>query len=245
LGAGADRTRGALLRVRALSALRRGAEAERMATALAPSLDSADRALLADAVAQGWIAGGELERARAALRALGGAMADSGHAAGWLALYAGDLRSARVLLRRPAGGPSGGGEAALTALALLGRTRADQAPQVGAAFLALARGDSARAAGELADAAGTLPEAAPLLLVTAARLHTARGDTARAITLWQRVVEQSGSAPEAPEAELAWARALRRRGDAAGARARLEHLIVTWPESALVPIARRELESSS
>jgi hypothetical protein len=116
---------------------------------------------------------------------------------------------------------------------------------VGAAFLALARGDTARAAGELADAAGTVPEAAPLLLVTAARLHAARGDTARAITLWQRVVEQSAGAPEAPEADLAWARALRRRGDAAGARARLEHLIVTWPESALVPIARRELESSS
>ncbi len=33
-----------------------------------------------------------------------------------------------------------------------------------------------------------------------------------------------------------------RRGDLAGARTRLEHLIVTYPESALVPIARRELE---
>jgi hypothetical protein len=58
------------------------------------------------------------------------------------------------------------------------------------------------------------------------------------------VVEQSPTAAEAPEAELAWARALRRRGDVAGSKARLEHLILTWPESALVPLARRELESS-
>ncbi len=49
--------------------------------------------------------------------------------------------------------------------------------------------------------------------------------------------------PEAPEAELAWARALARRGDHAGARARLERLVVTYPESALAPIARRELDA--
>ena len=35
---------------------------------------------------------------------------------------------------------------------------------------------------------------------------------------------------------------LRRRGDATAAVAHLEHLILTYPQSALVPQARRELE---
>ena len=63
------------------------------------------------------------------------------------------------------------------------------------------------------------------------------------LPLWERIATTYANSPEAPEAELAWARQLLRRGDTAGARARLEHLIVTYPESALVPIARRELES--
>jgi len=48
--------------------------------------------------------------------------------------------------------------------------------------------------------------------------------------------------PEAPEAELSWARSLRRGGHAADAVTHLEHMILTYPESALVPQARRELE---
>ena len=47
---------------------------------------------------------------------------------------------------------------------------------------------------------------------------------------------------EAPAAELEWARALRRRGDRSGAAQRLEHMILTYPSSALVPQARRDLE---
>jgi hypothetical protein len=35
---------------------------------------------------------------------------------------------------------------------------------------------------------------------------------------------------------------LRRKGDNAAAAARLEHLILTFPESSLVPQARRELD---
>jgi TolA-binding protein len=55
-------------------------------------------------------------------------------------------------------------------------------------------------------------------------------------------VDVESSTPEAPQAELEWARALRRRGDHAGALAHLEHLILTYPQSALVPQARRELD---
>ena len=46
----------------------------------------------------------------------------------------------------------------------------------------------------------------------------------------------------APAAELEWARLLIRQGHAADAIPRLEHLILTYPNSAVVPEARRELE---
>jgi hypothetical protein len=73
-------------------------------------------------------------------------------------------------------------------------------------------------------------------------VHAARNDSKGAIALWQRIVEQHATAPEAAEAELEWARALRRSGDIAGAIAHLEHLILNAPQSALLPQARRELD---
>jgi hypothetical protein len=237
-GALADLT---VLRVRALGALGRAAEAEQAAQSASAQLAPADRARVADALAEAWIAGGDVTRARAALTVAGAR--DDAPVAGWLALYAGDLQRARALLKRPSEDAGAARtELAMTALAVVARTRADSAPAVGAAFLSAARGDSARAALQFVDAAARLPEAASLLVATAARLHAARGDGAAAQPLWERVATQYAGSPEAPEAELAWARELQRRGDAAAARGRLEHLIVTYPESALVPIARRMLE---
>jgi hypothetical protein len=63
-----------------------------------------------------------------------------------------------------------------------------------------------------------------------------------AIDLWRRIVTASAEAPEATEAELEWARALRRTGDTPGAVTHLEHLILSAPQSALLPQARRELD---
>jgi len=80
------------------------------------------------------------------------------------------------------------------------------------------------------------------MINAAARIIAARHDDSGAVTLWQRVAEQYPTAPEAAEAELEWARVLRRRGDTAGAVQRLEHMILTYPRSALVPQARRELD---
>lgn len=225
------------VRVRALAFAGRSAEAERVVRAYTRFLRVEERRELSRAVAFGWVRAGDVARARLALGGIG-APADSDAVAGWLALYEGDLGAARRALR-------GGGDespGALAALALLGRTRSERAPAVGAAFLALARGDSARAAGEFERAADSLPEAAPLLLAIAAQIHTARRDDERAVVLWQAIVERFATAPEAAEADLEWARALVRRGDAGGAAARLEHLILTYPRSALVPQARRELE---
>jgi hypothetical protein len=130
----------------------------------------------------------------------------------------------------------------VSALALLARTKQDSAPAAGRAFLLLARSDSAVAAQAFEDAARGVRDAAPLLLASAARLHAARRDRTRAVALWRQIVESHADSPEAPEAELEWARALRRAGELAAAIGKLEHLILTYPQSALVPQARRELE---
>jgi len=127
-------------------------------------------------------------------------------------------------------------------LGILSRVRGDAGPQLGAAFLALARGDSAAAAQRFVEAAERHAEASSALLLAAARISAARGDAAQAITVWQRIVSQYGDSPEAAEAELEWSRALRKRGDIAQAMQHLEHLILSAPNSALLPQARRELE---
>ena len=224
------------VRVRALSALGRASEAETLIAANAPRLDSLARVRLVRMAAWGWVRAGDLAKARAAL----GNTADGDdedRTLGWIALYEGDLRSARRILKRT----SETNPDLLLALALLGRTRADSAPAVGAAFLALARGDSVAAVATLDSAAQKVPDAAPLLLAAAARIVGVRGDDSTALGLWQRVAQHT-TTPEAAEAELEWARILRRRGDNAAAVQRLEHMILTYPRSALVPQARRELD---
>src|SRR5699024_8694481 len=105
----------------------------------------------------------------------------------------------------------------VNAAALLARTRVDSAPAAGAAFLALARGDSADAARAFERAATEVGDAAPFVIAMAARIHAALGEDDRAIALWTRLVDDHAASPEAVEADLAWARTLRARGDGAGA----------------------------
>jgi hypothetical protein len=88
-----------------------------------------------------------------------------------------------------------------------------------------------------------LTDAAPLLFALSARLQTARRQDFAAIALWQRIALRHATAPEAAEADLEWGRILRRRGESPAAIERFEHLILSYPQSALVPQARRELES--
>ena len=221
--------------LRALSQTGRVAEASTVMNAYARFLRPADRAPLDRVLAWGWIRAGDVTRARELL-----AHSDSGDAdaLGWIALYDGNLAGARKSLRPEVeSSPE-----ALAALALLARTRADTAPITGRAFLALARGDTAAAAAAFAQAATELGDAAPLLLATAARLYASHHSDTQAIALWSTIVQKSSDAPEAPEAELDWARALRHGGQTQEAIDRLEHLILTYPQSALLPQARRELE---
>jgi len=225
------------LHVEALAALGRGNEAEALLAKYDKYLPPGQHERMARLLASAWVHSGDLARAQQSLRAAG-ADADSSETAGLIALYEGRLDAARALLRASR---DPGADMALV-LGIVSRVRGDTAPQLGAAFLALARGDSVAAAQRFAEAAQRHPEAASAILLAAARVHAAREDAKSAIAVWQRIVAQYGSAPEAAEAELEWARALRRAGDTAGAIAHLEHLILNAPQSALLPQARRELD---
>ncbi len=225
------------LHARALAALGRPAEAERMVDAFDRFLAPGARNLLTRTIAWGWVRTGNMARARAALAATG-VEGDSSDAAGWLALYEGNLKSARALLR---GGTESSPELALV-LGLIARLKVDSAPAIGHAFLSLARGDSAGGVAQLLQAAEQTPAARSLLLATAAQVEASRKNDSSAVALWKRIVDSEGSTPEAPQAELEWARLLRRNGDVGGAASHLEHMILTYPHSALVPQARRELE---
>jgi hypothetical protein len=225
------------LHARALAALGRPAEAEKLVDGYDRFLSPGAHNSLTRTIAWGWVRTGDMNRARAALAATG-AEGDSSDAAGWLALYEGNLKAARTLLR---GGTESSPELAL-ALGLIARFKADSAPAIGKAFLALARGDTAGAAAQFLQSAERTPPVRSLLLLTSAQLQaTLKNDTA-AVALWTRIVSDEKDTPEAPQAELEWARLLRRKGDAAGATGHLEHLILAYPQSALVPQARRELE---
>jgi tetratricopeptide (TPR) repeat protein len=225
------------LHIEALAALGRGADAQALLARYDSQLPPGQHERMSRLIATAWVRGGDLAKAREALRGAG-ADADSSDAAGLIALYEGRLDAARALLR---GTRDQGGEMALV-LAIVSRVRGDAAPQLGAAFLALARGDSLAAAQRFVEAAERHQEAASVLVLAAARVYSAKGDETQAVALWQRVVSQYGASPESAEAELEWSRALRRRGETAAAIEHLEHLILSAPESALLPQARRELE---
>ncbi len=223
------------LHVAALVALGRGVDADVLIAHFDRFIVPAQRMRLAQMVAMAWVRSGDLNKARAAIRAAG-PEADSSEAAGWLALYEGRLGAARTLLR---GSRSASVELA-QAMGIVTRAQGDTAPMLGAAFLSLARGDSSGASARFVAAAGEHAEVAPALLLLAARLVAPTPE--RATPLWQRIIAEHPATPEAVESELEWARVLRRGGDIAGATTHLEHLILSAPQSALLPQARRELE---
>ena len=222
--------------VEALTSLGRAEEADRTVRAWAARVSPEQRTQLERSVAWGWVRAGDAARARRSLADAG--LEDDEEITGWLALYEGDVATARTRLRHVERATRD----QLLALAFVVRTRAARAPRAGAAFLALARGDSAAAVTGLEAAATETVDAAPLLLASAARLVGARGDAAGAQRLWERILASHDGSPEAAEADLELGRMLARAGNRDGAVARWEHLILTYPRSALVPQARSEME---
>ena len=170
--------------------------------------------------------------------------------AGWVALYRGDVKGAMDRFR--AAGPYAGDRTEATErtlmAALLDRIARDSFPELGAALLQLAQGDSLGAAAALQRAAAQLPERGGrldvLLLAGQAAAGSPQGEAGAADIFAAIVKSGATSEAAAPAAELAWARLLLRQSRPADAITHLEHLILTYPQSAVVPEARRLLDKA-
>jgi tetratricopeptide (TPR) repeat protein len=225
-----------LVRLQALGILGRAAAADSLLASRGQTLDPVTRGDAVRSVAWAWVRAGDVARARATLEN-GGEESDERSSA-WIALYEGDLKTARTGLRRLVDFT----DEAVLALSVLSRTRSERGEGIGNAFLALARRDTVAAARTFEAAAADVPDVAPLLLAIAARLYRSTADSARSETIWNALITEHAQSPEAAEADLEWAKVLRQHGKKDDAIKRLEHLILTYPQSALVPQARRELE---
>ena len=220
------------LEIAALGELGRGNEAQQKLDDAAKKLDPDTRASLARPLVAGWLRAGEVARAKAAMN--GTELADDDEMAGWLALYEGDVVNARKrLLRAASNRPE-----LVDALGILARTRVEQLPGLGEAFATLARKDSTGAAKRFVQLADSVGAAGPAFIAQGARLSRKN----EAVALYDRIVRDFPRSPEAPEALLAWARALRDAGDKPAAVTKFEQLLVDYGTSALAPQARRDLE---
>jgi tetratricopeptide (TPR) repeat protein len=223
------------------------AAAERIARADGgPALHPGERAELRMALARARMARGALDAAERTVAADSSVEATA--LRGWIALYAGRLDRAHALLLAAGPYASGADEAThrVVALALLEQVGVDEAPLLGAALRELHHGDSTRAVPQLARAGRAMPRDAGrqdvLLLAgrVAARLGAAHDSTAMA--LFDEVVRLGGDDAAPAAAELEWAHVLLRANHAEAAIVHLERLILAYPESAVVPLARRALD---
>lgn len=217
------------------------ADAARLLAANRDRLAGTEAARLGILVARAWIRGGDLARASATLEPDSSLAADE--VRGWIALYRGDLSSARGYLKA---GSRGDAEQLLdraSTLVLLQRITADSLPELGHALLVAVQGDSAGAARALiALGHSALAGGQPELLALAARYAFASRESALAESLWAEIGQRYGDSAPAPGALLSLARSEAARGETASATQRLESLILRYPDSALVPEARRELD---
>ncbi len=218
-------------------------EAQRRLTQLRPQLAGEEYAQLSRSLVSAYVRQGELDRAASLL---GRDSTIEGFAlAGRIKLYRGDLSGAVESFKEA--GPYAGERAEATRrtmlLALLQPIEADTLRPLGAALLRVEQGDTARAIRELETVAGGLPQAkgGAEIRLLAGRLAVARGDSALAERLFREAASREAPAT-APAAELALAELLIASRRGADAVALLEHLILTYPESALVPQARRALD---
>jgi tetratricopeptide (TPR) repeat protein len=202
-------------------------------------------AMLRRRLVLGWIRAGELTRADSTL---GSDSTIEGSALrGEIRLYRGDVAGAIEGFK--AAGPYAGERAEATQrtalLALLQPMEAESLPALGHALLVLARGDTTDAAARLERVAADLPpdKGGAEVRLLAGRLYGQAGKSSEAERLF--LAAAGPDAPgTAPAAELALAELLIEQGRTADAIPRLEHLILTYPESALVPQARRRLDQA-
>jgi tetratricopeptide (TPR) repeat protein len=149
-----------------------------------------------------------------------------------------------------AAGPYAADRAAATErtsmMAMLQQIQRDSSRELGAALLTLARGDSVGAIAALRRAAAKLPAQGGrldvLLLAAEVAAQKGRDQEQTAVALFDDIVRSGGEGAAPAAAELEWARLLVESGRAAEAIPHLEHMILTYPNSAFVPEARRLLE---
>ena len=164
----------------------------------------------------------------------------------------GCARASRV--SQPARSPAAAGETSPTAhratartalLALVQPIEADSLPALGAALLTVERGDTAGGLGALDKVAETLPHerGGAEVRLYAGRVARAAGKTGDAERLF-RAADVASAKATAPAAELALAGLLldlERPKEAADV---LERMILGFPDSALIPQARRLLDEA-
>jgi hypothetical protein len=220
-------------------------EAQTRLAELRPTLPADEYDVLRRAVATAWVLSGDLVRADSALAA--DTSVDGLALSGRIRLYRGDIVGA--LERFKAAGPYAGDRADATRrtvlLALLQSIQADTLPGLGQALLRLEQGDTAEASAGLERVAAELPpqHGGAELNLLAGRLLAVTGRTADAERLLRAATTREAPGT-APAAELALGELLlssKRPGEAVEL---LEHLILTYPESALVPQARRKLDEA-
>ena len=218
--------------------------AQRLAE-LRPKLSAEEYDQLRRRLAAGWIKSGDLPRADSALAR--DSSVDGLALSGRIRLYRGDIRGAVDLFK--AAGPYAGDRAEAThrtsLLALLQPLERDSMPQLGIALLHLEQGDTAAAIAGLERAAGELPveQGGAELQLLAGRLAAASdkpGDAERLL----RAAAVREAPSTAPAANLALSQLLIKTQREAEAIQVLEHLILTYPKSALVPQARRKLDQA-
>jgi tetratricopeptide (TPR) repeat protein len=199
---------------------------------------------LRETLAWGWVAAGDLDRAEAAIGADSSVGALAVH--GWIAVYRGDLATARE--RLAAAGPNARPRAETTRsaalLALLEQVRAERLEELGRALVSLNTGDTLGAVDDLRRAAAHLPASGGRadVLTFAGEVAVAAGYTERAERLLLDALDADSAGPSAPAAELLLAAVYAEAGRNEEALARLEHVILTYPKSAVVPQARRLLD---
>ncbi len=223
------------VRLRAMAALGRASDALALVDSVRPKVVPIQLQILERELMWAWLRVGDAARARPFVTRL-----DEDEATALLAIYDGDLEKARAALRNA----DASNTLLLVPRALLSRTTLPTSTGIGAAFVALARRDTATALTQLLNTTAEVGDAAPLVLAMAARLLTASNNDARAVPIWTKIVTDYATSPEAPEGDLEWARAALRARDGGTAIARLEHLLLTYPTSALAPQARRELDTA-
>jgi tetratricopeptide (TPR) repeat protein len=218
-------------------------EAEAKFTAAGDRVPVEERDQLRRRLAWGWARAGNL--ARATTRLEGDSTVDGLALRGRIAIFQGEVARGAEMLRKA--GPYAGSRDEATArtalLALLQPIDQDSLPALGAALLSLEQGDTAAAAQGLERVAAGLPaeSGGAGLHLLAGRLVHARGDTASAERML-RAADSPAAPAVAPVAELELARLLLASARRTEAQGMLEHLILTYPASAVVPEARRALD---